>query len=270
MDIAQPPPQVDAADPRPPSAVSSGVGVAGVAGLVIWVLIARHFGAVANTLHLTPFLTWLFDVDVIPERASGELAALSGILLVGIPMVAWSLLVDKVHWRKSTGIDWTLARPVADVLDTSVIKIAGIWATWAIIAVGYSMFRFYWQSTNWNFPFAMQMFQYALLPLVIASVPYIVWLDRYLVEPRDGSWHFGAWIAGRDDWDKDEIFHHLRAWAVKGFFLAFMISIVPGGFQFLVNVDVAKAISQPVSLTQLMITSMFVIDVQLATVGYLL
>jgi Isoprenylcysteine carboxyl methyltransferase (ICMT) family len=267
MDIAQISPKVDTAAPRPPSAVSSGVGVAGVAGLVIWVLIARHFAVVAGALSIQP--GW-FGYDVWPERASGAYAALLCVMAVGIPMVAWSLLVDKVHLRKSTGIDWTLARPVADVLDTSVIKIAGIWATWAIIAVGYSMFRFYWQSNNWNFPFAMQMFQYALLPLVIASVPYIVWLDRYLVNPRDGSWHFGAWIAGRNDWDKDEIFHHLRAWAVKGFFLAFMISIVPGGFQFLVNVDFAKAISQPVSLTQLMITSMFVIDVQLATVGYLL
>jgi Isoprenylcysteine carboxyl methyltransferase (ICMT) family len=267
MDIAQSSPKVDAADPRPQSVVSSGVGVAGVAGLVIWVLIARHFGIVAGALGVQP--SW-FGYDVWPERASGAYAALLCVVSVGIPMVAWSLLVDKVHLRKSTGIDWTLGRPVADVLDTSVIKIAGLWATWAVIAIGYSMFRFYWQSTNWNFPFAMQMFQYALLPLVIASVPYIVWLDRCLVDPRDGSWHFGAWIAGRDDWDKDEIFHHLRAWAVKGFFLAFMISIVPGGFQFLVNVDIAKAISQPVSLTQLMITSMFVIDVQLATVGYLL
>ena len=257
----------NSSDPRPPSAVSSGVGIAGVAGLVLWVLIARNFGDLTITLHLPP---WLFGVDVIPDRASGPLAALLCVLAVGTPMVMWSLLVDKVHRRASTGIDWSLARPVADVLDTGIIKIAGIWATWALIAVAYFAFRFYWKSASWNFPFAMEMFQYAILPMVVASVPYVVWLDRYLVDPRDGSWHFGAWIAGRNDWDKDEIFHHLRAWLVKGFFLAFMISIVPGGFAFLVTVDIGKAIAQPVSLTQLLITSMFVIDVQLATVGYLL
>ena len=256
-----------ATDPRPPSAVSSGVGFAGVAGLVLWVLIARNFGDIANALSIPP---GLMGVDAWPERASGPYAALLCIITVGMPMVLWSLLVDKVHLRKSTGINWSLGRPVADVLDTSVIKIAGLWATWALIAAAYFLFRFYWKSANWNFPFSMQMFQYALLPLVVASVPYVVWLDRYLVDPRDGSWHFGAWIAGRDDWDKEEIFHHLRAWLVKGFFLAFMISIVPGGFAFVVNVDVAEAIKQPVSLTQLLITSMFLIDVQLATVGYLL
>lgn len=256
-----------ATDPRPPSAVSSGVGLAGVAGLLSWVLIARNFGFVMGAMGIDH--SW-FGYDAWPDRASGPYAALICIVAAGAPMVLWSLLVDKVHKRASNGIDWSLRRPVADVLDTSVIKIAGLWATWALIAAAYFLFRFYWKSANWNFPFSMQMFQYAVLPMVAASVPYVVWLDRYLIDPRDGSWHFGAWIAGRNDWDKDEILHHLRAWLVKGFFLAFMISIVPGGFAFVVNVDLAEAIKQPVSLTQLLITSMFLIDVQLATVGYLL
>jgi protein-S-isoprenylcysteine O-methyltransferase Ste14 len=256
-----------AADPRPPSAVSSGVGLAGLVGLVLWLLIARNFGILANGIGLSPSF---FGYETWPERASGPLSALICVASCGLFMVGWSLFVDKVHLRKSTGIDWSLRRLVADVLDTSIIKIAGLWATWALIAVIYATFRFFWQSAQWNFPFSMQIFQQAALPLVIASVPYVVWLDRYLVEPRDGSWHMGAWIAGRDDWDREEIFHHLRAWAVKGFFLAFMISIVPGGFAHLVTVDVAAAFSQPVSMTLLLITSMFVVDVQLATVGYLL
>ena len=267
MDLTTPPAKLTQSGLRPISAVSSGVGLAGVAGLMIWVLITRNFGNLAGSLGVKP--GW-FGYDIWPERASGDYAALLCVVAVGIPMVCWSLFVDKVHRRASTGIDWSLRRPVADVLDTSVIKIAGLWATWALIAAAYFLFRFYWNSERWNFPFSMQMFQYALLPLVVASVPYVVWLDRYLVDPRDGSWHFGAWIAGRNDWDKDEIFHHLRAWLVKGFFLAFMISIVPGGFAFVVNADVAEAIKQPISLTQFLITSMFLIDVQLATVGYLL
>ena len=267
MKLTHTPAQSTVSDPRPPSAVSNGVGIAGVVGLFLWVWIARHFGAVTTALGIPPSL---FGVDAIPERASGPSAALLCIVVVGAPMVAWSLLVDKVHLRKSTGINWSLKRPVADVLDTSIIKIAGLWATWALIAAAYFMFRFYWNGANWNFPFSMQIFQYALLPLVILSVPYVVWLDRYLIDPRDGSWHFGAWIAGHDDWDKEEIFHHLRAWAVKGFFLAFMISIVPGGFANLVNVDLGEAIAQPVSLAHLLINAMFLIDVHLATVGYLL
>jgi protein-S-isoprenylcysteine O-methyltransferase Ste14 len=247
-------------DPRPVSAVSHGVGLAGLAGLFIAVMIARNFGALAAML----------GFHDMPERADGYYIALISVAFCGAPMVAWSLFVDKVHMRASTGIDWSLKRPVADVLDTSIIKIAGLWATWALIAGIYALFRFYWTTQYANFPFSMEMFQLAAIPLIIVSIPYIIWLDRYLVNPRDGSWHVGAWISGRSDWDAQEIFHHLRAWAVKGFFLAFMISIVPGGFQNIVNMKWDEVVSNPAALANALITAMFLVDVQLATVGYML
>jgi hypothetical protein len=138
MDITQPSPNADATDLRPASAVSSGVGFAGVAGLVLWVMIARNFGFVAGALGIDPDL---FGYAAWPDRASGSYAALICVVLVGLPMALWSLFVDKVHRRASTGINWSSGRPVADVLDTSIIKIAGIWATWALIAVAYLAFR---------------------------------------------------------------------------------------------------------------------------------
>lgn len=249
--------QDQAADPRPPSAVSSGVGLVGVAGLLLWVLVARNFGAVAETLGFPGF----------PAQASGPNAALLSLVFCGAPMVLWSVFFDKVHLRKSTGIDWSLKRPVAEVLDTSIVKIAGLWGTWALIGAIYALCRWYWKPP---YDFSMSVLSYALIPLILLSVPYIVWLDRNMVNPRDGSWHFGAWISGRDDWDRDEIFHHLRAWAVKGFFLAFMISIVPGGFANIVHADVSGVLARPIDLAHLLITAMFLIDVQLATVGYTL
>ena len=264
MNKTQPLAAADLADPRPPSAVSSGVGLAGIAGLVLWVLTARNFGDLAGGFGIDP--VW-FGYEVWPDRASGPIAALISLLFCGTPMLLWSLCIDKVHLRPSTGIDWSLLRPVADVLDTSIIKLAGIWATWALIAAIYALCRWYWQPP---YDFSMDVLSYALIPLILLSVPYVVWLDRFIIEPRDGSWHFGAWIAGRADWDSAEIFHHLRAWAVKGFFLAFMISIVPGGFAHIVTLDWAKAVSDPVSLAFMFITMMFLIDVQLATVGYTL
>jgi protein-S-isoprenylcysteine O-methyltransferase Ste14 len=202
-----------------------------------------------------------------PVLADGGYSALVALVFCGLPMVLWSLFVDKVHRRPSTGLDWSLGRPVADVLDTSIVKIAGLWATWGAIAAIYGLCRFYWDG---NYLFSMELFQASAIPLVLISVPYVVWLDRYLVNQRDGAWHLGAWIAGRNDWDKDEIFHHLRAWAVKGFFLAFMISIVPGGFRDIVNMDFALVASNPVLLANGLITAMFLVDVQFATVGYML
>src|SRR3546814_4512283 len=68
-------------DPCPQSAVGHGVGLAGLAGLLLWIAVARHFGM------------------------DGPYAGMAGVFACGVPMVLWSMLVDKVHLRPSTGID---------------------------------------------------------------------------------------------------------------------------------------------------------------------
>jgi len=111
----------------------------------------------------------------------------------------------------------------------------------------------------------------AAAPIVfVASIPYVIWIDRFLKDPRDGAWHFGTWLIGQPGWDRQEIEHHLRAWAVKGFFIAFMVSIVPGGFGEVVRAPLAEIVQNPVTLANWLISFMFVIDVAFATVGYML
>ncbi len=232
-------------------------------GLFIAVMVARNFGVIAEAIHF-PMLTEFGGK--YPATADGPYSALIAVALCGLPMIGWSIFKDKVHLRPSTGINWAQKRAVADVLDDSIVKIAGLWATWALIAAIYCMFRFYWRDA---YMFSMEIFQYAIIPMVLLSVPYIIWLDRFLVNRRDGAWHFGAWLAGRDDWDRQEILHHMRAWAVKGFFLAFMISIVPGGFQSAVTTDFSGITRNPVLLANSLIGLMFLVDVQFATVGYM-
>src|SRR3546814_1014386 len=46
------------------------------------------------------------------------------------------------------------------------------------------------------------------------SIPYVLWLDRRLVEPRDGAYALGAWLIGAGH-DLPAIQTHLRQWAVK-------------------------------------------------------
>ena len=71
------------ADPRPKSAVSTGVGVAGLVGMAIWLGVARYY-------HL-----------------DGPFAALVNLLACGIPMALWAVLVDKVHRNPTTGVVWS-------------------------------------------------------------------------------------------------------------------------------------------------------------------
>jgi protein-S-isoprenylcysteine O-methyltransferase Ste14 len=231
------------ADPRPASAVSHGVGLAGLAGLVAWVAVARRYGM------------------------DGPYAALVNLLACGAPMVLWSVLVDKVHRRASTGIDWSAPRLLRETLDTSMVKLAGLWVTWGGIAIIYATGRFYWEG---RFAFAMWCFESAAPWLFAASIPYVLWLDRHLTDPRDGAWAFGAWLTGTATPDREAIHNHLRSWAVKAFFLAFMLAIVPPGFGDFVRADASNLMHDPVALANWLITFMFTIDVALATVGYLL
>jgi protein-S-isoprenylcysteine O-methyltransferase Ste14 len=232
-------------DARPASAVSTMVGVAGLAGLLSWVAIARLF------------------------QFSGPNASLCAIVACAGPMLLWSLLVDKVHRNPTTGIDWNgPPRPLSESLDISLVKIAGLWATWAAIAFLYSAGRFYWDGT---YLFSMKVLAYSAVPLLVLSVPYVIWLDRRLNEPRDGAWHFGQLIVGSGaQVDREMVSEHFRSWAIKAFFSAFMIAIVPGNWFNTVNPAAADILANPVNLSLWLVSAMFMIDVTFATVGYVL
>jgi protein-S-isoprenylcysteine O-methyltransferase Ste14 len=237
---------------RPASAVSHGVGVAGLVGLLGWLGVARYYGM------------------------DGILSALSSVLFCGVGMVGWSLLVDKVHRNPSTGIDWDVMRARGrDTAEISSYKLLGLWATWAIIAFLYMVLRYYGAG---NYPVAMGILTYAVGPMVLLSVPYVIWLDRRLIEPRDGAYAFGRWLAGQavdvpgdsGSAGRDAIYAHLRAWAVKGFFLAFMLSVVLANFAPLITTPFANLADNPVALGQFGLVFLYMLDVHFAIVGYVL
>jgi protein-S-isoprenylcysteine O-methyltransferase Ste14 len=240
----------------PPSDVSARVGLAGLFGLLGWIVICREWAAISV----------FFGLPGPHAPMAGPYAALAALLFSGVPMVLVSIFVEKVHLRASTGIDWSRPRRLGEVIDVSVTKLAGLWATWALIAFLYCIARWYWRG---QYLFAMDVLAAAALPLFVLSIPYVLWLDRVLVNPRDGAWHFGAMLIGREPYDPAEVKHHLRAWAVKGFFCAFMISILPPGFAAIVSLDLAQLAGNPVAIATSLTELLFVIDVQIAMVGYL-
>ncbi|MEP0392107.1 MAG: protein-S-isoprenylcysteine methyltransferase [Erythrobacter sp.] len=246
----------------PKSDVSSGVGFTGLLGLLLWILFCRNFPMVAD----------LADLEGEYGVLSGPYASLAAMVFTAGPMAIWSLLVDRVHLRASTGLDWSLKRPIEETIGVSAIKIIGLWATWAVLAGLYALCRWYWGG---DYLFAMEVLSTAILPLIVLSVPYVIWLDRYMVEPKDGTWHFGALIAtnpaheDRSDIDMAAVKKHWRAWIIKGFFGAFMISILPGGFAVIVEANPQAILGNPIEIGMFLITFLFVVDVQIGTVGYL-
>jgi len=224
--------------------VSAGVGWAGMAGLAAWVVLARHY------------------------QLDGAYAAMAAVAACGVPMLGWSLVVDRVHRSPSTGIEWDRPlRPWAETLDISLVKLTGLWATWAIIAVLYCIGRWYWRG---QYLFAMEAMGRAIPVILLMSVPYILWIDRRLAEPRDGAYAFGQFLLNLGPPDRAVLQEHLRSWGVKGFFTAFMISIVPGNFADVVRPALSEIFTNPVTLARWLISGMFLVDVAFATVGYLM
>lgn len=233
-------------DPCPPSAVSHGVGIVGMAGLALWT-----------------WLAWRYGMD-------GPHAGMAAVLACGVPMLLWSLLVDKVHRRPSTGIDWASPpRPLKETLDVSIVKLAGLWATWGGIALFYGLARWY---ADGGYIYAMKLFTWAAPVLLVGSVPYVLWIDRRLREPRDDCFAFGQWVIGGAAGKPEPgvIADHLRGWAVKAFFLAFMLSIVPANFANVVHWHPSDIIAGPVNLANFLVAALFLVDVAFATIGYML
>lgn len=241
----------------PVSDVSPWVGFVGLAVLLAYILFARAFPEISAALGYPNTM----------GRLSGPYSAMLCMTLVGAAMAAWSILVDKVHRSPTTGIDWDNRKPVADIVDVSITKLAGLWATWFIIGGLYCLGRWYWEG---QYLFAMQVLGAAIIPMVVLSVPYVLWIDRVMTNPRDHTWHFGAMLIGREAYDFEEVKHHWRSWIIKGFFTAFMISIIPIGFATVVDTDASAIWSNPVMLGVFLFEILFVIDVQIGTVGYLL
>jgi Isoprenylcysteine carboxyl methyltransferase (ICMT) family len=252
--------------PRPASVVSNGVGLSGLLFSTIWIIFALTFDQ-------NPMRFWLADVLGDPRwanggRLSGPTASFVNVLFCGVPMVLWAIFVDKVHRNPTTGIDWdSPPRSWREVLDAVTTKLAGYWATWAIIASFYCIFRYYWRGSYGQ---AMNYFAAAAPYLFVLSIPYVWWLERRLKETRDGAWHFGALLMGQEGWDKEAIGRHFQTWAVKGFFIAFMVSIVPGNWEHFINWNLDDVQKDPAALAYWLIALMFVLDVAFATVGYIL
>lgn len=232
----------------PRSAVSNGVGLVGLCGLAIFYILVR----VAH-----------WDAPWVP---------LAGLLACAVPMMLWSVLVDRVQRNPTTGIDWDgPPRSWGAALDTGLVKLAGLWATWGVIAAVYAIGRWYWQG---GYLYAMEVLTTALIPLVLVSIIYVLWLERRLVEPRDGAWAAGQWLLtlGRDADPalRPLIANHARSWAIKGFFTAFMFSTLPGNWSNAVLIYPDQMWADPVRLADGMVNLMFLVDVSIGTVGYLL
>src|SRR3546814_14855478 len=118
-----------------------------------------------------------------------------------------------------------IRRPTRSTRTDPLFPYTTLFRSWGLIALIYATMRYYWEG---NYAFSMNLLEAVAPWLLLVSVPYILWLDRRMIEPRDGCWQFGRWlIAPCQPVDGKAIGHHRRARAVKGFFTGFTIGRAP-------------------------------------------
>ncbi len=232
------------ASARPESEVSTATGLVGLAALAVSTIAVWAAG-------ITPGIAVLL---ILPATAA--------------PMILWSVLVDRVHRNASTGLDFSRPRAWPEVWEITRVKVIGLGATFAAMAVAYATFSNY---ADPSFNYYFLLLGYAGPALFAMGVPYIALTTRYMVQPKDGLWHFGKFVSFQPEAaDMKEVKDHARAWAVKTFFLAFMVSILPGLAANVLRFDAAVVFDEPVAVILFTIQAMFFVDVAIGTIGYVM
>jgi hypothetical protein len=174
-------------------------------------------------------------------------------------------VVEKTHRRPSTGLVRGLRRPDAEVRALTRTKMAGLVATFLAIGAGYACLRTYAEAKHQPFLALAAL----AAPVVLAVAPfYFAWTDRRLAEPRDGLWHVGRLVLlDPGSADPAKVREHLRQWAIKAFFLAFMASILPGQVAAVLRADPVGG--GVVALVHAAVALLFLYDVCFGTIGYL-
>ena len=231
--------------PEPPvCAIGNATGLVGAVTLVPLIIIA--------------FLT----------EMSVHAATLMFLTGIALAMIAWALLIERVHLRPSTGLDFSRVRPMAEVVDLTRTKMHGLFATFALMGLGYFTIKTYGSG-----PYAEYLLLFAIaVPVILIVAPfYIAFVTARMDDPKDGLWHFGrlVWFE-RDGTDMEKVKDHLRAWTIKGFFLAFMVSVLPWSVEGVLLFDMSQATSDPVKTIVFIVQIAFLFDICFGTIGYIL
>jgi len=182
-----------------------------------------------------------------------------------VPMILWSLLVERVYRSPTSGLNLAAPRPRQETFATTKVKIAGLWATWAVLGLVYFSVGTY-RDPDYDFVFALMT---GLAPVILLiSVPYVYFVDRAMREPHDALWHAGQMVLGRGG-DPAMVAEHARAWAIKGFWLVLLGMALPYQVAFVTDVSLAEVFGDPARAAQWAIRLMYLVDVAFAVTGYI-
>ena len=210
-------------------------------------------------------LLWLRATDSIsPLQAS-----LVTLCAYAVPVMVLELLFLKTWQRPGTGL--AFSSPAAWNLPRVATRLLGYYATLGCVAGFYLLFPAYAFSPDALYAPYWQLLKQVWPWLILLAAPYFLLLDRYLREPRDGYWQVGMLLKGRfEDVQTQVLIQHFLGWLVKAFFLALMYSYLAGDVSYFRSVSFEVVFRDFQSSYDFLWRSLFMLDVVLSAVGYIL
>jgi protein-S-isoprenylcysteine O-methyltransferase Ste14 len=207
---------------------------------------------------------WFINKYDIDNYTGGILSGLA----FALPIAILEYIKFKTFKRPSTGLNFALKNKID--IERVVIKLIGLYATLALIAI------FYWLFPEYNSGMYESYWRLAKLLLkiiVFGSIPYFFILDRFLIDPRESYWKVGMIVLGK--WkglDFDGLKDFFLGWLVKSFFLPLMFVSLCGNIGF-IKENTFSFLSNQFNFPGFfsnMTNYIYTVDLVVVTVGYML
>jgi hypothetical protein len=146
-----------------------------------------------------------------------------------------------------------------------LIKLVGLFATYALICLGYYIFPLYrvYQRKAVGIMVLFGAFLLALSPI------YLWITDGFMDEPEDGLYSAGLAVLGKwPDVGADQLIDYLKGWIIKAFFLPLMLWYCLGSINWLYTISITDFL-EPLQTYNLYENLIPLIDVTWGSVGYL-
>lgn len=193
--------------------------------------------------------------------------ALAALAAYALPIMLLEVVYLRTPLRASTGLDFAQrTQPIE--WGRVVIKLLGFYGTVAGVAL------VYWALPEYSGGFYQRYWDFLAfvsVPAVVGSAVYFAWIDRLMVQPRDGFWQTGMAIMGRfGEVNGAALAQHGLAWLVKLFFLPLMFIYSMNFLQNLVAFDFSRWLDFRADNPAFgfIVDIFYGVDVLVVTVGY--
>lgn len=195
----------------------------------------------------------------------GIYATLLTVLAYGFVIILFEVIFLRTPSRANTGLDFSRFDWNADRV---FYKLVGLYGCYAFVALCYWGFPIYSSSFYKPYHDAVRLvFPY----LMIASVPYVAFVDSFMKYPEDNYFWMGRLLLFRGRGTTWKALGQLvTGWVVKGYYLPLMFVFMIGDVEYVIGFNLTNDDMNFLNVYNPMVALIFVLDLLAAVAGYML